>query len=112
MAREFRRITFTLEEFQAASIPYFEAVEHRALPGGPRRVRSLRKDNDIYIELEHADGSAGRVKTSMIPEDEAQRRIIEFCAARNIPLPNEAEKTLRIIDTAVCLEIFFKTLSV
>jgi len=106
MPDEFRRVTFKNNETRDA----IKAGPVQAVPKVPvgdiTSVSSLRKDNSDLVEFVFFDFDKKKNGSVQVDESVVKLAIIEFCLSMKIPLPRQSEKTLRIVDDKVCLDIF------
>ena len=49
--------------------------------------------------------SSRKARKTGVPEDEVKSAMIEFCIRERIPLPRGAEKTIRVVDNRICLDV-------
>ncbi len=107
MPREFRRITFSNLELKDALSFCRKECEKKIYPSDIVSTATLKKNEKHLSKLELFDFS--NEKSSRLEVDEGVVRdcLLDYCETQNIPLPQVAEKDLRLIESKVCIDINF-----
>jgi len=105
MPTEYRRLKFTGAELRDP-LETEAGTKKKRLPAGDIvALSAARRNNRFGIDLKVVELSSRKARTTGIPEDVVKSAVIEFCIRERIPLPRNAEKTLRIVDNRICLDV-------
>ena len=105
MPTEYRRLKFTGAELRDA-LEAGSGTKKKRLPAGDIvALSAARRNNRFEIDLEVIDLSSRKARKTGVPEDEVKSAMIEFCIRERIPLPRGAEKTIRVVDNRICLDV-------
>lgn len=105
MPTEYRRLKFTGAELRDALQAQSGTKKSRLPAGDIVALLAARRNNRFEIDLEIIELSSRKARKAGIPEDVVKSAMIEFCIREGIPLPRGAEKTLRIVDDRICLDV-------
>jgi hypothetical protein len=105
MPTEYRRLKFTGAELRDALQAQSGTKKSRLPAGDIVALLAARRNNRFEIDLEIIELSSRKTRKAGIPEDVVKSAMIEFCIREGIPLPRGAEKTLRIVDDRICLDV-------
>ena len=105
MPTEYRRLKFTGAELRDALQAQSGTKKSRLPAGDIVALLAARRNNRFEIDLEIIELSSRKPRKAGIPEDVVKSAMIEFCIREGIPLPRGAEKTLRIVDDRICLDV-------
>ena len=106
MPNEFRRLTFHHDEVKQA-IADSSARPVGKVPGGDiTLIKPVQDKDDHYYELSFFDYAKNKEESVRVAEGGALSAIIELCISTKIPLPLGSQKTLRLVDQNLCLDIF------
>ena len=105
MPTEYRRLKFTGAELRDALQAQSGTKKSRLPAGDIVALLAARRNNRFEIDLEIIELSSRKTRKAGIPENVVKSAMIEFCIREGIPLPRGAEKTLRIVDDRICLDV-------
>ena len=105
MPREFRRITFSNSELKDALSDCRKGFKDSIRLSDVVATAPVRKDDRHLLELALFDFSKERKSRLEIDEHIVRDCLLDYCQSQSIPLPRGAEKTLRLIESNVCIDM-------
>ena len=105
MATEFRRITFSQQELRGALDKSSIKSLTRVPPGDIVAVNSARKNSGIIYEFDLFDFKKKKSQSLAIAEKDAHELLVELCIRSHIVLPKIANKSVRAVDSRLCLDM-------
>ncbi|MDP6604082.1 MAG: hypothetical protein QGG17_07805 [Rhodospirillales bacterium] len=105
MPMEYRRLRFTGAELRDALETQSGTKKSRLPAGDIVALSTARRKNRFEIDLVVIELASRKARRTGVPEDVVKSALIEFCIRERIPLPRNAEKTLRIVDDRICLDV-------
>ena len=106
MASEFRRVTFSDSEIISVIDTSNGNDKARSLKGEITTISTVRQGDEFYYELVCHDRVTEKDKTLRFSEPNIMSAVIGFCDENGIPLPHQARKEVRVIDNAICLDMY------
>ena len=105
MPTEFRRLTFQMTELREAirDTPQ-NPVDPRS--GDISSITTVRDGREFQYELNFFNVSRQKQTDIHLSEEDAEAAMVNYCLSNSIPLPREAEKSARLVDQHLCLDIF------
>lgn len=103
MAMEWRIITFTQREVLTA-VRGFVGLPEVTAGHDDKSVLVLYEDQGICAKL----GSHGAVKAQTLSQSELAAAIIRYCVRKHLPLPRQAERSLKLDRGVLSLVVHIK----
>lgn len=107
MPREFRRISFTNSELKAALSRCGNGFEKKIRSSEIMSTAALRTGRESLLVMELFDFSKEKNSRLEVEEEVARECLLDYCQTQRIPLPHDAEKELRLIESKVCIDMNF-----
>ncbi len=105
MTTEFRRLTFSFDELPEI----LETCGNKRIdkvPGGSvGEVEAKTVDGEFYYSIKFFDASNDKENSIDIREKDAHQALIDYCKKRKIPIPKDSLKTVRVVNSYLCMDI-------